>query len=538
MESHNEPGSIFDILGPIMTGPSSSHTAGAVRIGLMARHIAGADPRRAVITFYGSLSETYKGHMTDSGVVAGLLGMGVDDPGIRDALHKAGEKGMAVEIRPLSSEEKNPNTIELDIEAEGGGKHHIESITVGGGEILLCSIDGIPVDIRGKHAEILVFLKSGADIPEEISSLDAAVSMSDEGSTGGKRLLVLRPAGPMAIPVLETVSRIDDVLETRLLPCLYDYGKTSEEPPFSSIGEMLQYVASSGKSLPAAAESYESSRSGLDRQALRSKLARVWAVMDESGRSGLSGHNSMVGGLMPGDDGKRLFDAYCRGLTLSGPVLPLAIARALAAMEVNASMGCVCAAPTAGSCGVIPGVLSAVMEKHALDEDTILDGLLIAGVYGALIASRAPVSGALGGCQSEIGVASAMAAAALAQVGGGSPEVTAQAMALALKSLLGLVCDPVAGPVEVPCIKRNAVGVANAFSAADMAMAGIRSVIPPDEVIDALRNVQLLMPMELRDTTLGGLGITKTAQRLKADWMAKCSSCGEGCGDLAGDPGR
>lgn len=136
----------------------------------------------------------------------------------------------------------------------------------------------------------------------------------------------------------------------------------------------------------------------------------------------------------------------------------------------------------------------------------------------------APVSGALGGCQSEVGVASAMAAAALVITVGGQPEQTAQAMAIALKNILGLVCDPVAGPVEVPCIKRNAIGVANAFAAADMALAGIKSVIPPDEVIYALRNVQTLLPPELRDTTLGGLGATETALRLKEEWLKKCSS--------------
>lgn len=525
MNGENVPGSIFDILGPIMTGPSSSHTAGAVRIGLMARHVAGGDIRRAVITFYGSLSETYKGHMTDSGVVAGLLGMDVDDPGIRDALQKAEKKGMAVEVRPLSSDEKNPNTIELDIEAASGINRHIESITVGGGEILLSSIDGFPVELRGKHTEGLVFLEPGRGIPEQVLKMGPVTRISSGEHSGGGSLLVLRPKAPVNASDLENINRIDGVLNSCLIPCLYDYGSVADEPLFKSVEEMLQYSSATGTNLPAVAEAYEAGRSGLDRHSLRAKLARVWAVIDESGKEGLSGHNRMVGGLMPGNDGKKLFDAYSRGVTLSGTVLPLAIARAIAAMEVNASMGRVCAAPTAGSCGVLPGVLSTVMEKHVLDEETILDGLLIAGVYGALIASRAPVSGALGGCQSEIGVASAMAAAALTQVGGGTPEETAQAMALALKSLLGLVCDPVAGPVEVPCIKRNAVGVANAFAAADMALAGIRSVIPPDEVIGALRNVQLLMPMELRDTTLGGLGITKTAQRLKVEWMSKCASC-------------
>jgi L-serine dehydratase len=147
----------------------------------------------------------------------------------------------------------------------------------------------------------------------------------------------------------------------------------------------------------------------------------------------------------------------------------------------------------------------------------------VAAIYGVLIAAVAPVSSALGGCQSEIGVSSAMASAAAVQLAGGTPEQTAQAMALALKNVLGLACDPVASPVEVPCIKRNSIGVANALATADMAMADIESVVPPDEVIIAMRNIQTLMLMELRDTTLGGLGITETAKRLKVEWLKKCS---------------
>lgn len=528
MSGRIEPGSIFDILGPVMTGPSSSHTAGAVRIGLMGRHIAGAQPKRVCITFYGSLSETYKGHMTDSGVVAGLLGMDVDDPGIREALQKAHEGGLVIEIRPLSSEEKNPNTIELDLETESG-TIHIESITVGGGEILLSSIDGSPVELRGKHETLLVFLEPGSIPPEQLKNLIAAVSIPERDVEKGGKLLVLRLESSIEAADLEKIRNSEGVRSVRLLPRLYDYGSAGERALFGTIEEMLLLVRSTGKSLPEVVEEFETGRSGLDQKGVRAKLGRVWTVMDESGKRGLSGRNDMVGGLMPGDDGKRLFDAYCRGVTLSGEILPFAIARAIAAMEVNASMGHVCAAPTAGSCGVLPGVLSAAVEKLGAAEEAVLDGLLVAGLYGALIAAKAPVSGALGGCQSEVGVASAMAAAALVQIGGGSAEETAQAMALALKSVLGLVCDPVAGPVEVPCIKRNAIGVANAFSAADMALAGIRSVIPPDEVIDALRNVQLLMPVELRDTTLGGLSITKTAKRLKVEWMAKCASCANGC---------
>jgi L-serine dehydratase len=181
----------------------------------------------------------------------------------------------------------------------------------------------------------------------------------------------------------------------------------------------------------------------------------------------------------------------------------------------------VVAAPTAGACGVLPGVLLTLGERLGAERERLLDALLAAAGVGVVIAARAPVSGAFGGCQSEVGIASAMAAAAAVVLAGGDAEASAQAAAFALINLMGLVCDPVAGPVEIPCILRNAVGAANALSAADLALAGIRSVIPPDEVVDALRDVQERLPAELRCTLSGGLSSTPTGRRLQAEWLGR-----------------
>jgi L-serine dehydratase len=240
--------------------------------------------------------------------------------------------------------------------------------------------------------------------------------------------------------------------------------------------------------------------------------------MKASAEAGLTGENRLVAGLVRGDNGARLMRRVAEGKNISGPVVGAALARALAVMETNGCMGCIAAAPTAGACGVLSGCLLTLAENLKSKPEEIYEALLAAAVVGALIAMRAPVSGALGGCQSEIGVASAMTAASMAHLGGGSPSQTIHAAALALKNILGLICDPVAGPVEIPCIKRNGIGVGNAFAAADMALAGIESAIPPDEVIDALINVQALLPRELRGTLIGGLASTPTAKRLKRKW--------------------
>lgn len=460
--------SLFDILGPVMTGPSSSHTAGAVRIGRMGRSILGEEARSATITFHGALSGTYKGHLTDSGVVAGLLGMDVDDPRIPGALDLARNGGMEVTILALPESQANPNTIDMELAGESDSVR-VSAITVGGGEILVTRIGDFPASLRGK---------SGVTLSEGVRS-------------------------------------------PRFLPPLYDYSLVNPEPLFDTFRGLADFAAARKDSIPEAVLAWETHRSGLEASQVRKRLSKIWRVMAGSVEKGLSGRNNLVGGFMPGDDGLRLWNATLEGRTVSGDILAKAVARSLAAMEVNGSLGCVVAAPTAGSCGVMPGTFMTVAEARGLSEEKVIDALLAGSMTGVLIASKAPISGALGGCQSEVGVASAMAAAGLVQLGGGSPEAVCHGAALALKSLLGLICDPVGGPVEVPCIKRNAVGVANAFAAADMALAGIRSVIPPDEVVAALRNVQGLLPTELRGTMRGGLGMTETAARLKEEWLRR-----------------
>ncbi|MDF2536370.1 MAG: sdaAA, partial [Bacillales bacterium] len=198
-----------------------------------------------------------------------------------------------------------------------------------------------------------------------------------------------------------------------------------------------------------------------------------------------------------------------------------AVSKAVATNEVNAAMGTICATPTAGSAGVVPGTLFAVKNTLNPTREQMVHFLFTAGAFGYIVANNASISGAAGGCQAEVGSASAMAAAAIVEMAGGTPEQSATAFAITLKNMLGLVCDPVAGLVEVPCVKRNAMGAANAMVAADMALAGIQSKIPCDEVIDAMHRIGQTMPSSLRETALGGLAQTKTALRLQKEIFGK-----------------
>jgi L-serine dehydratase len=252
--------------------------------------------------------------------------------------------------------------------------------------------------------------------------------------------------------------------------------------------------------------------SSLSREQIIEKMDRNLTVMEQAVERGLKGVQSVTG--LTGGDAVLLQNYIKSGKALAGDLLLDAVSKAVATNEVNAAMGMICATPTAGSAGVVPGTLFAVKEKLNPTRAEMIEFLFTSAAFGFVVANNASISGAAGGCQAEVGSASGMAAAAIVELAGGTPSQAAEAMAITLKNMLGLVCDPVAGLVEVPCVKRNAMGASNAITAADMALAGITSRIPCDEVIDAMYKIGLTMPVALRETAEGGLAATPTGRRL------------------------
>lgn len=254
---------------------------------------------------------------------------------------------------------------------------------------------------------------------------------------------------------------------------------------------------------------------GFTREEIMDKMKQNLAVMRDSATLGLTQDIRSVGGII-GGDAKRVMDYVNSGKkTLCGDTVNKAAAMALSSSEVNASMGKICASATAGSCGIVPAAVLTAIDIFGSSEEETLDALFTASGIGIIIATNATVSGAEGGCQAECGAAAAMAAGAMVELGGGTPAQSLHAGAAALKNVLGLVCDPIAGLVEAPCAKRNSSGVINAMISADLALAGVKSVIPFDEVVDAMFEVGKALPMELRETALGGVAITKTGKELE-----------------------
>lgn len=282
---------------------------------------------------------------------------------------------------------------------------------------------------------------------------------------------------------------------------------------YKSISELVNAASSAGKTISEVVLADQAEQLCILPDALYERMDARLSVMEDSVKAGMNSALRSTSGLT-GGDASRMWDHAASG-GICGGFTNRAMARALAVSENNAAMGKIVAAPTAGSCGILPGAVVSILDESRCSREAAVMALFTAGAFGMVIAQNASIAGAEGGCQAECGSAAAMAAAALVELMGGTPQQCAHACAMAIKNQLGLVCDPVAGLVEIPCIKRNVSGVAIAFSSAEMALAGIESKIPADECIGAMREVGCSIPSALRETAKGGLAATPTGERLR-----------------------
>lgn len=284
---------------------------------------------------------------------------------------------------------------------------------------------------------------------------------------------------------------------------------------FRNVSELVELAVSKSIPISEVMILQEMEVTGRDRETVMDLMKKNLDVMEQAVERGIKEGVKSHSGLTGGD--AVLLQKYIEsGKSLAGKTVLDAVSKAVATNEVNAAMGTICATPTAGSAGVVPGTLFALRDKLEPTREQMVRYLFTSGAFGFVVANNASISGAAGGCQAEVGSATGMAAAAIVELAGGTPEQSAQAMAIALKNMLGLVCDPVAGLVEVPCVKRNAIGASIAITAADMSLAGITSRIPCDEVIDAMYKIGESMPTALKETAQGGLAATPTGRELEA----------------------
>ena len=516
----NLPPSIFnDVVGPVMRGPSSSHSAASVRIGRLARDLCGGDPERVRIEFdtEGSLATTHESQGSDMGLFGGLLGWEADDerlPGSAAALRAAGID-LSIEIATLH--DPHPNTYRLTLH-KAGVEHRLVALSTGGGMIEVVEIDGCPVTLYGDS--FVTVLDVEGDVGDVLARL---AGHADEVTATGPHVVVKAQTfvDDVALAAMPSVTRV-----RRLRPVMPVLSRKGMTVPFLHAGEMVEVADPRTRKLSDFALDYECARGGLTKDAVLAQMAKILTIVRGGVQQGLAG-TEYADRILPRQS-HRFASMLERGELLDGGILNRAILYVTALMEVKSSMGVIVAAPTAGSCATFPATCLAAAEVQGCSDDVTLRAMLAAGLIGVFVATRSSFAAEVGGCQAETGAGAAMAAAALVELAGGNAAQGLSAASHALQNVLGLVCDPIANRVEAPCLGRNIAGAANALACANIALAGYDHLIPLDEVLDAHREISENMARELRCTALGGLSISPTSKLIEARLCGSggCGSCG------------
>ncbi|MCR4374259.1 MAG: L-serine ammonia-lyase, iron-sulfur-dependent, subunit alpha [Acidobacteria bacterium] len=524
--------SIFnDVIGPVMRGSSSSHCAAALRIGRLARDLMGADITRVLVEFdaQGSLPTTHDSQGSDMGLCGGLLGWDAADSRLPDSVATLRDSGIRFDVAVVDTRDPHPNTYRLTL-ANARERHTLIAISTGGGMMEVLEIDGFPVSIGGDYSETLVFLPDPSQTSSAVACLragmqadDIAVSRVESGT-----LVRVRAQG-FAGDALEAQLRgmVPGMDVRRLGPVLPVRSRAGLLVPFSTAAELVSHDAGRNRPLWEWAVEYEMARGGLTHDEVVSKMVDIVRLLRTSIGEGIAGttYEDRMLGHQSGEF-KRHLEA---DRLLDTGALARTVLYVTALMEVKSSMGVIVAAPTAGACAALPGSCIAFAEEMGKSEEDMARAMLAAGAIGLFIASQWTFAAEVGGCQAEGGSAAAMAAAALVTLAGGTLPQALAAASMALQSMLGLICDPVAGRVEVPCLGKNVLAASHAASCANMALAGFDQIIPFDEVVDAARRVAGRMPREHRCTALGGLADTPTARALEAGLAAR-KGCVTTCG--------
>jgi L-serine dehydratase len=514
-DPHSHPSIFNDVVGPVMRGPSSSHCAASVRIGRLARDLMNGEFDEILIEFdqNGSLATTHDTQGSDMGLFGGFLGWEAWDERLAESAEALREAGIRTSIEISDYGAVHPNTYRLTLKSPTE-QHQMIAVSTGGGMIEVVEIDGVGVSMAGDYYETLVYVHS--DGAQALGYLADRIEAD--------RLLLLKAADGELIEIKaqsflskETLSELRSRFNVysikTLSPVLPVLSCRDLCVPFTTCEEMLQYNEARSLELWELAVHYETARGHTDRDEVFHKMKGLVRIMQKSVLQGIQGTQYgdrilgyQSGGFMAQMERNRLLDAG---------MLNRMILYVTALMEIKSSMGVIVAAPTAGACGALPGACIAAADAMGLSMDDVTRAMLAAGMIGVLISAHATFAAEIAGCQAECGAASGMAAAALVTLAQGTARQAVDAASMALQNALGMICDPVAGRVEVPCLGRNVMAAANALSCANMALAGFDAVIPLDEVIDTLGKVGRRIPCELRCTGLGGLSVTRTSREIE-----------------------
>jgi L-serine dehydratase len=507
--------SIFnEVIGPIMRGPSSSHTAASYHLGKLVRDLLNRAPKQVIISFAkgGSYAEVYHQQGSDLGFATGIMGKEIVSDDFIDALKHAENSGVDIQFKIKEFEQEvHPNTISITGVSISGSEIDVLAKSIGGGAVQIDVINNWPVNITGDSNELIVeFDTKKSDIIKSMLGDYNGIISTTERKKENRTLIIQKMSKPLDENTLKNLNKIEGVRNTWYTrPFFYaPIGKAL----FSSAQEMISLAIKNNQSLGKVSLSYESKLLGISEKDCIDEMYRRYLLMKESVKNGLKLGEGMQ--LLTPTAGK-IMKAEKEGKLYTGGILTRAAVRALAVMHVNSSMGVVCAAPTGGAAGTLPGVLTTLFEEKEISKEEIALAMFAASAIGLILATKGTFAAEVAGCQVEIGAAGAMGAAAVVEVGGGSAKEACDAAAIAFQNTMGSVCDLVQGIVEIPCHTRNAVAASSAFVCADLIMGGYKNPVPLDETIDAVMSVGKMLPRELRCTALGGLAIAPSALGMK-----------------------
>ena len=499
-----------------MRGPSSSHTAASWRAATCSVDILNEPLAKAVIDFDkdGAWAPNYREQGTTIGIEGGLLGIDMSDDQIKNTEQLAKEKGIAILYEINSYQTTHVNTFRLALEGVYGKKTNVTAISTGGGSFEIQEIDGFKVYINGGYYELLLKGVSKDIVIEDVTLLCTENKGVSESFKGEQRLLNIKFSKEISTGLIATLKegvRFEELISINpVLPIILG---NESKIPFTTIASLLEYAEEEGLDLGALGLLYEKSQSGLGDAEVIVAMENVVGIIEGSIKTGLEGTN-YEDRILP-QQSHLIDSAQRKKKILENSIVNRIIANVSAIMESKSAMEVVVANPTAGSCGVVGGVLRAVADDINASHEELIQAYFATGIVGVYFANGPGFSAEEHGCQVECGASAGMAAAGIVQLFGGSAKQAIDAASMAIQNMIGLVCDPIADRVEAPCLGKNVSAAVNALSSATMACAGYNALIPLNEVIETVSSVSKQMPSCVKCTGKGGLAITKTACALK-----------------------
>jgi len=509
------PGIFNDVIGPVMRGPSSSHTAASWRIAKTCVDLLDGNLNNALIEFdkNGAWAKNYREQGTAMGINAGLLGLIMTDDRMKDTDAVAVKKGIKITYSVSSFPTNHPNTVRLTLENDSGKKLEIVAVSLGGGSFEIQRIDGFEIKITGDSFELIV-IANDENIVDKIREKYTWLNEADLTKNSDRCLINYKLTEPIETSVLEFLKNMPGVqnvfLANPVMPVLA--GKETVLP-FSDLRSLLEYGAKMSLDLGSLGIVYERALSGLSEDELLAKMKDLVEIMERSITTGLTGTNWPDRILQ--QQSHLIKQAEAKGNILKDSIVNQIIANVTAIMESKSAMEVIVANPTAGSCATVAGILTAVSEKYGASEQDKIKAYFATGIVGAYFAQGPGFAAEEHGCQVECGASAGMAAAGIVQLLGGTPKQGFDAASMAVQNMIGLICDPVADRVEVPCLGKNVSAAVNAYTSATMVLAGFDAVIPFDQVLKTVSRVSAMMPACHKCSGTGGLAITKTALDLK-----------------------